>query len=185
MKIPNQQVTRKQTLSAYTSQSTPYIYPEFHVSIQILTADPKTNATTATAQPTAKEGDAIPAADSGTGAGDGAGAWAAVLATRAKMVTIAIATMEALHCDTAIAASVCVREGGGDILLRWWVAELREGARECLYIRGGKDSMGMFRAGEGANGQLPVVFTDWLVRRDSCCGSLTDSQSRGSLRRRV
>lgn len=61
--------------------------------LQILSADPKTNEATAKAQPTAKDGDATPAAEVGAGAG---ASCAAELPMRAKIVNIAIATSKAL-----------------------------------------------------------------------------------------
>ncbi|KAL0372170.1 UNVERIFIED_CONTAM: hypothetical protein Scaly_0898600 [Sesamum calycinum] len=62
-------------------------------TLNILSADPKMNETTATAQPTGNNGDTTPADDVGAGAG---ASWAAELPISAKIVTTAIATTKAL-----------------------------------------------------------------------------------------
>lgn len=69
--------------------------------IHILRVDPNRKEATAIAHPTAKDGEAIPAEDSG--AGDGASA-ATALPTIIEIVTTADnnATTEDLDCDTAI-----------------------------------------------------------------------------------
>lgn len=117
---------------------------------------------TATAQPTANEGEAIPAEDAGAGAG---ASCAAELPTRAKIVTIAIATRRTLVWETAIATryQVCITECER---IRCWSS--RDGERDrgtgCFIYRGrGGAWVGVgLRAEARLYGQLPE-FTDWRL----------------------